>query len=346
MSNFEIGKKIKYLRKGKGITQEKLANYLGVTIQAVSKWENETTAPDISLLPNISVYFGVTIDELFSLTDDAKLERIDNMIANKRYMSKDDFHDSEDYLKDIIDNHKNSKDFRVKAIEILSWLYIKRAEEYKEIAGDYAKIGIEIEPLSSLLHKALNNSHMGPIGDWNVFNHSERIDYYNDFIKKQPNQRTGYMWILDSLINDGRLVEARKVLHKYKELFSDDWRTLYYSGLIEIEHGDREKGYRILDEMVDKYQDTEGPYFAKATIHAYNSQWQEAILCFERDFELSAKPRYVDALGAIGKIYEILGDNKKAIETYDRYIELLKDEWDTREGELVDYPKRQIDRLK
>ena len=59
MNNLEIGKKIKYLRKGKGITQEVLANYLGVTTQAVSKWENESTAPDIALLPNISIYLVV-----------------------------------------------------------------------------------------------------------------------------------------------------------------------------------------------------------------------------------------------------------------------------------------------
>ena len=66
---------------------------------------------------------------------------------------------------------------------------------------------------------------------------------------------------------------------------------------------------------------------------------------FEKDFELSAKPRYTDCLAAIGKIYEILGNKEKAIESYNRYIDLLRDEWDTSEGELVDYPMRQINRL-
>ena len=61
----ELGKKIKQLRLNKGVTQETLANALGVTYQAVSRWENETTMPDISLLPQISVFFGVSIDELF-----------------------------------------------------------------------------------------------------------------------------------------------------------------------------------------------------------------------------------------------------------------------------------------
>lgn len=49
-----IGKKIKLLRKENEITQEKLAVYLNVSCQAVSKWENETTVPDISLIVPIA----------------------------------------------------------------------------------------------------------------------------------------------------------------------------------------------------------------------------------------------------------------------------------------------------
>ena len=60
-----IGDKIKALRKAKNISQESLANVLGVTFQAVSKWETGTTAPDVSLIPLLANYFGVSIDELF-----------------------------------------------------------------------------------------------------------------------------------------------------------------------------------------------------------------------------------------------------------------------------------------
>lgn len=61
----KIGDKIKFLRKAKGISQEALAQVLGVTFQAVSKWETNVTAPDVGLIPAIASFFGVSIDELF-----------------------------------------------------------------------------------------------------------------------------------------------------------------------------------------------------------------------------------------------------------------------------------------
>lgn len=59
-----IGEKIKELRLAKGITQEALAGFLGVSFQAVSKWERNLSYPDIETIPVIANYFGVTIDEV------------------------------------------------------------------------------------------------------------------------------------------------------------------------------------------------------------------------------------------------------------------------------------------
>ena len=59
-----IGKRITLLRKEKGLTQEELATHMGVSPQAVSKWENDQTCPDISALPKLARLLGVTVDEL------------------------------------------------------------------------------------------------------------------------------------------------------------------------------------------------------------------------------------------------------------------------------------------
>lgn len=63
--NFKICETIKTLRVSRGISQENFANALGISAQAVSKWENRKALPDISLLPGIADFFQVTIDTLF-----------------------------------------------------------------------------------------------------------------------------------------------------------------------------------------------------------------------------------------------------------------------------------------
>ena len=72
MNNF-INENIKKLRRDKNITQEKLAEYLNVSTQAVSKWERGETMPDISMIVPIAGYFNVTTDELLGV-DAAKNE--------------------------------------------------------------------------------------------------------------------------------------------------------------------------------------------------------------------------------------------------------------------------------
>ena len=59
-----IGTNIKRLRQNKDIIQEQLGNALGITSQAVSKWECESALPDIDLLPKLADYFGISIDAL------------------------------------------------------------------------------------------------------------------------------------------------------------------------------------------------------------------------------------------------------------------------------------------
>ena len=61
----KIGENIRALRQRKMLTQEQLAMHLGVSSQAVSKWETSANTPDIALLPGLADLFGVTIDALF-----------------------------------------------------------------------------------------------------------------------------------------------------------------------------------------------------------------------------------------------------------------------------------------
>ena len=67
MEQVYLGKKIAELRKSKEMTQEALAKLLGVTNQAVSKWESDSCYPDITLLPELAKVLGTSLDGLFGL---------------------------------------------------------------------------------------------------------------------------------------------------------------------------------------------------------------------------------------------------------------------------------------
>ena len=77
------------LRKSAGMTQDALAERLGVTFQAVSKWENGLAMPDITFLPRLSEIFGVTVDSLFGLAA-RQSPKTENVPAKARVLDWDD----------------------------------------------------------------------------------------------------------------------------------------------------------------------------------------------------------------------------------------------------------------
>lgn len=81
-----LGEKIKELRKRDGRKQEDLAIALGVTNQAVSRWEKDGSYPDVEMIPAIANYFGVTIDELFGYENDRE-KKIDSLAKRIKEMN-------------------------------------------------------------------------------------------------------------------------------------------------------------------------------------------------------------------------------------------------------------------
>lgn len=83
-----IGNKIRELRKQRGITQEQLAESIGISFQAVSKWENNIALPDITLVPVLASYFGVSMDELFDFNL-KEIEQAVRIITEKAYQYRE-----------------------------------------------------------------------------------------------------------------------------------------------------------------------------------------------------------------------------------------------------------------
>lgn len=86
-----IGNRIKELRRAKDITQEEFAEYLGVSYQSVSRWENGVCYPDMELLPIMADFFGVTVDSLIGVDDVIEKERVGRYLDEFRHaISKGD----------------------------------------------------------------------------------------------------------------------------------------------------------------------------------------------------------------------------------------------------------------
>ncbi len=91
-----IGKKLYELRKQSGFTQDYVADKLGVSSQAVSKWENDLSCPDIMLLPQIAELYGITVDELFKSNE---------VQSNVKYEKQEIVDEKDLYLRVYVDSH-------------------------------------------------------------------------------------------------------------------------------------------------------------------------------------------------------------------------------------------------
>lgn len=339
--SIEIGAKIRQLRQQKGITQEMLGSALNITAQAISKWESGATMPDIQLLPQLAVTFGVTIDELFSMTDDSRLERIDNMIYGVRFIPKQEFEDTERYLKERMEQEKT----KASATLLLARLYTKRAKEYNDLAAPLARKALLLNPDEKCAHNAIFDAEQGPQSDWNNTNYWQLIEFYKDFLKKHPQNPRTYLWLMDLLIHDGRTAEARGVLAAM-DTVEHSYRTDLYFGLIAKAECDLPAALEHWQRMTEEFPDNWLSWASRADCMASLCRYDEAIEFYQKAIELQPSPKFVDSAEAIAQISEIRGDLNTAIAMREKCIAICRTDWDLTVGEWVDCHKREIDRLR
>lgn len=75
-----IGKTIKSMRKEREITQEEFAEVMGVSCQSISRWENDSCYPDIEMIPTIAAFFGISVDHLMGIDDQAEKTAVDRYL--------------------------------------------------------------------------------------------------------------------------------------------------------------------------------------------------------------------------------------------------------------------------
>ena len=178
----ELGKKIKQLRFKASLTQEQLAEIVGVSAQAVSKWENSVAMPDISLLPQLSETFGVSIDDLFDLTVEQRLNRIENRMDREDELPQDVFWEYEEFLKSQLEDENYQKRSR----ELLAYLYWHRMNAAAEKASLYAKEAVRNAPGEKACQWILQKSAGHAAWDWNIANHSKAVEFYREIVEANP----------------------------------------------------------------------------------------------------------------------------------------------------------------
>lgn len=258
--NIDIGSKIKTLRLSKSMTQEQLAKALHVSAQAVSKWENGSSLPDIQLLPALSVTLGTSIDSLFSLTDESRFARIDNMLWDKRFLTQQEFDEEEHFLQEKC----RKEETRPRATLLLAELYCKRAREYNDLASPLARQALALNPDCKEAHNAIFDAEHGAYLDWNATNHYRTIAFYQEFLAAHPENHSAHLWLLDLLIADRRCAEAREVLdkmHRLKPTYNDD----FYLGCILLQEGHTDDALAQWEAMCAKYPDTWEVYVMRAS---------------------------------------------------------------------------------
>ena len=337
--DFNIGAKIKTMRLAASMTQEQLAGRLGVSAQAVSKWESGTNMPDIQILPELSVIFGVSIDSLFDMTDESKMERLENMIDSVRFLSDEDFRSAENYLKDCM----AKENLESQAALLLAMLYNKRADEYHELASPLARKALELLPGRKEAHNAVFDAENGPYQDWNCINHHSLIDFYKKVVKDHPEDIRGYFWLLDLLIADGRTAEAREYAEKMKRV-EHSYHYEMYMGNICKEECDLTGALEWWEKMTEHSPEKWIVWAEYADCMVKLCRYEDAIMFYKKAMPMRPVPRFCDCEQAVAHIYEIQGDYRAAIEMNRQALQLIREDWTT-EGETVDVFLREISRL-
>ena len=321
----ELGKKIRQLRFKAGLTQEQLAEKLGIAPQSVSKWENAVAMPDITALPLIAEVFGVSIDDLFDLTAEQRFNRIENRMDMEEELPPDVFLEYEEFLKTRLADPRHKK----RSAELMAYLYWHRMNSYARKASCSAREAIRMAPGEKVCQWMLADAEKHAVWDWNIANHAKAVDFYRELAEANPETRLPYLYLLDNLIADHRTEEAERYLARLRALpDTNPIMNEVYRAHIALARFDEPGADAIMEALGEKYADEPAYLFEAAQYYARKCDYERAIELYERSFAAEKRrPRFQDDLHAIAVICEIMGEYRKAADTWGRIADLLENEW-------------------
>lgn len=327
--NMDLARQIKKARLAADLTQEMLAEQLGVSPQAVSKWECGSTSPDIYLLPALADALGISLDGLFSNTREEKLERVEAILANG-IPGPQDFLFAERTLKDALAEPGST----ARAWSLLAALYTARSDQYLVKAREAALEALRLDPEEQDNHSFLCRAWNGALNDWCCTNHNALIDYYYGFIKQHPDSVDGHRRLLDNLIADTRLEEAEQILEVLRKT-APDFRIRMYAAWIKKARGDVEGAEQELSLMIEEEPENWLLWSLRGDFYAQLFRLDPAVADYRKSLSLQEKPRLVDNLASLADLYVLKGEKAEAKQCLQELLNVLASDWGIVEGDTV-----------
>lgn len=337
-----IGKQIKYYRQRKNARQEDLADFLGVSCQAVSKWETESNLPDIALLPRLAVFFGTTIDELFHVSVEDELLRIENALEADGEMESCTF----DHYKSFLENLLRDASHGYQAHVLLSQLYNHRAQRDHLCAARYAEAAVRMEPERKDGWVPLVEAHEGVCGDEWWDNHFSLISFCQDFLQEHPQNFQCLYTLIENLLADKRFAEALPYVQQLKRLPEREQQVLIYEGDIRLGQGDLDGAIALWYRAVQEHPDIWQAYCSRADRMKKLGHYEEALADYEQSFVMQKPPRISDGLYSRAQLFKQLQRYPEAIRERERILTCLQEEFGCTDGqEAIEEQRREIRRL-
>ncbi|MBQ8549267.1 MAG: helix-turn-helix domain-containing protein [Lachnospiraceae bacterium] len=283
-----FSKNLRKLRQGKRLTQEYVAERLGVSAQAVSRWETGATLPDVLLLPEIARLYEVLVDDLFKadLQEYGKLS--DRLVAVYIDTLKND-----DFMAGIKEYERMEREGSMEAKDYYgrTWLYGRMMGVcQREIMKDYDK-----------------TMELSKENDPELYNQAK----YGKVVYRVDCSGEGQQCI-------------EELLQAVKDNPEDvtEWvclETAYYWAKRY------EECYRVAKEAIAKFPEESDLYCLAGDACKELGKYEEAYLYWEKRYELD--PQMLDSLFSIAFCREELGEYDKAYEAWMRLVNIFN-EWD------------------
>jgi len=275
-----IGENIKKLRNEKQVTQEQLADHLLISCQAVSKWENNVTTPDIVLLPVIAEYFDVQIDELFKI-DMTGYKNKASRLTVKYDMSgkKEDFEKANTEYEKLLASDKADK-MDISGYARLNIYHsdnlLKKAEELLNQAISLGEEGAENLLITLLSKQGRNN---------------ESVAKYEQQIQNDPTNAKNW----------------HKLIHAY-----------YPIGRNYNVPANLEKALKTAKDGLDKFPNDAFLHSLCGFIYRGKEEHEKALVYWEQSMQID--PSIVDNYHAIARAYQELGKYAEAIAAWEKLV--------------------------